>query len=184
MSHISGEIFKDRTAAQGLNAFCWSHTPKPNQDCPPCEALPRPELHFPSCCSCTSDSCGNQGQTKCGRDRLGWRASLSDRVRCLKPFAILDRNNSLKSPQQGSVGAAKEITTRAPSPSHADSYSMIWATWIWWLRWWWWFYCLQSIKSGLAPHNLKCHHNVSESWALPKRTPCITETFFICFLYA
>ena len=35
MSHISGEIFKDRTAAQGLNAFCQSHTPKQNQDCPP-----------------------------------------------------------------------------------------------------------------------------------------------------
>lgn len=33
MKHISGEILKDRTSAQGLNAFCQSHRPKPNHDC-------------------------------------------------------------------------------------------------------------------------------------------------------
>lgn len=26
---------------------------------------------------------------------------------------------------------------------------------------------------------LKCHHNISKSWALTKRTPCTTETYFI-----
>lgn len=46
MSHISGEIFKGQAAAQGLNAFCWGHTPKQNQNCPPMK--PYQDLDFTS----------------------------------------------------------------------------------------------------------------------------------------
>lgn len=77
----------------------------------------------------------------------------------------------------------KKSQSRAPSLSHADSGSVIWATWMWWLWSGWWSYCLQGLKSGVVPHNLKCH-NICKSWALPKRTPCVTETCFLvlfCF---
>lgn len=70
-------------------------------------------LHIPSCSRCTSEGCGNQGQTKCAKADWGeWPGFQT--VRCLKPFAILGRNNLLKSPQRGSAGAAKEITNRGP----------------------------------------------------------------------
>lgn len=128
----------------------------------------------------SSEGSGNQWQPKCGWDRPGWRAILSNRVIYLKLFAILDRNNS-STHSRALSEQQKKSQTRAPSPSHADSYSVIRTTWRWWLRWW--FYCPQGIESGLGPHNLKYHHNISESWALPKITPCITKTYFISPLY-
>lgn len=127
-----------------------------------------------------SEGSGNQWQTKRGGERPGWSAALSNRVRCLKLFTILDRNN-LSTHSRALSKQQKKSQTRAPSLSHTDSCSVICTTWRWWLRWW--FYCPQGIESGLGPHNLKYHHTISESWALPKITLCITGTFFISLLY-
>lgn len=114
MSHtiFSTEIFKDLMLRNKTLSSRVTHLSKTRTSFPwsPTET----RLHFPSCCRCTSEGSGNQGQTKCAKGILGWVARLSNRVRYLKPFAILGRNNSLKSPQQGSARAAKEITNHGP----------------------------------------------------------------------
>lgn len=114
MSHttFSTEIFKDLMLRDGALSARVTHLSKTRTGLlwSPTETRP----HFPSCCRCTSEGWGNQGQTKCAKGRLGWAARLSNRVRCLKAFAILGRNNSLESPQQGSARAAKEITNHGP----------------------------------------------------------------------
>lgn len=107
---FSTEIFKD-LVLRTLSARA-AHPSETRTALPWSPTETRP--HFPSCCRCASEDCGNQGQTKCAKGRLGWVARLSNRVRCLKPFAILGRNNLLESPQQGSAGAAKEITHHGP----------------------------------------------------------------------
>lgn len=106
--------FQGPNCCSGTECFLPESQTQAKPGLPSCEGLPGLRLHFPSCCRCTSEGCGNQRQTKYGGDRPRWRARLSNRVGCLKPFAILDRNNLRKSPQQGSVGAAKEITNQGP----------------------------------------------------------------------
>lgn len=123
-------------------------------------------------------------QTNCAKGRLGWVARLSNRVRCLKPFAILGRNNSLKSPQRGSAGAAKEITNRGPITEsrwllqHDLCYLNV--AQMWWLPLW--IYCLQSIESSLVPCNL----NTTITHLNPEpchRALCHRKLFYIPFLY-
>lgn len=114
MSHtsFSTDVFKDLVLRDGTLFARVTRLSKTRTALP--WSTTETRLHFPSCCRCTSEGCGNQVQTKCAKGRLGWVARLSNRVRCLKPFAILGRNNLLESPQQGSARAAKEITNHGP----------------------------------------------------------------------